>query len=389
MNIAANKITILVLLDIKSAYPSVSHELLFHVLHNCGFGNNAIEWIKCFLKNKSQYVNINGNCSNEIEISCGLIQGDNLSQTLFSLIINGVVDVIKNCKIHLYADDLAIYIEVDLNNVLGGIEKINEDIRSIDSWITSNGMQLNPKKTQSIIIGSKHNLSQVIPSTNDLPKIRVCSVDIEYTESVKYLGFRFNNYFNSETQVNSITKNVNFTLSKLRHCRNSVSMDIKLQLIKGIVIPMFDYASMIYHGFGIFGSNNDEARLNILMNSCIRFVCNLSGRDHVSRKYIELGLLNAFNRRSMLICCFMYNFLKTRTPSYLLDFEIHRSITRAGTDTVTLMVKRIHLSRDEYLFSHCASKLWNSIPSDIRNCKTKEEFAREIKVFFLNTQINN
>lgn len=209
-NIAENKLTILALLDIKSAYSSVSHELLFYILSKNGFDASAIEWIKCFLDNKTQYVDVDGNHSGEIDIKCGLIQGDNLSQTLFSLVINGVVGVIKNCRAHLYADDTAIYIETNPGEILIAIEKINNDINEIDKWIMGNGMQLNPQKTQSIIIGSRHNLFNVMPSKRGLPKINVCSMNIEFSDTVKYLGFIFNSCFTSENQTNSIIKKGEF-----------------------------------------------------------------------------------------------------------------------------------------------------------------------------------
>ena len=55
---------------------------------------------------------------------------------------------------------------------------------------------------------------------------------------------------------------------------------------------MFGYVSMIYIGFGIHGTGEDESKVGVLMNSCVRFVCNLSMRDHVSEKYVDLELLN-------------------------------------------------------------------------------------------------
>lgn len=70
-NIANNRLTILVLLDIKSAYPSVAHKLLFQNLANNCFSSKATEWIKCFIQNKTQYVKIDGVTSNEIKIDCG------------------------------------------------------------------------------------------------------------------------------------------------------------------------------------------------------------------------------------------------------------------------------------------------------------------------------
>lgn len=92
----------------------------------------------------------------------------------------------------------------------------------------------------------------------------------------------------------------------------------------------------------------------------------------------------------MLICCFIYNYLKTKTPAYLLNvFIVRESITRAGTDTITLMVKKVQLSRDEHQFAHCACKLWNGLPNMIRNSRTRDIFSNEIKSFFINLQQNN
>lgn len=174
------------------------------------------------------------------------------------------------------------------------------------------------------------------------------------------------------------------------HCRRSVKENTKLELVKGVLCPIFDYASMIYHGFNIHGTGDDESRLNVLMNSCIRFICNLSMRDHVSEKYNKLKLLNAKNRREMLMCSFIYNYVYTRTPSYLSDiFVLNNNRTRSGMDTKSLIVKKIKRTRDEHLFAFCAVKLWNSLPLEIRNSDKKEVFLREIKKYYLARQINN
>lgn len=234
--------------------------------------------------------------SNELKITCGLIQGDNLSQTFFSLIINGITQVIEHCKIYLYADDVAFYIECDPLNLNDVIDKINEDIQAIDKLIENNGIQLNPSKTQTIII---------------------------------------------------------------------------------------------YHGYGIHGTGSDETRSNVLMNSCVRYVTNLFLNDHISEKYKELGILNAFNRREMLTCCFIYNFIKTRTPAYLKEiFIINKNSTRSGMNTIFLIVKQIKSTNDAHIFGHCMSKLWNSIPIEIRNSVNRDIFHKKIKDYYFKKQCN-
>lgn len=89
-------------------------------------------WIKAFFSNKKEYVEISDKKSKLLDIKCGLLQGDNLSQTLFSIIINGVTNVIKHCKHHLHADDQSIYFHTNINKLNNAIEIIDEDVFKIN-----------------------------------------------------------------------------------------------------------------------------------------------------------------------------------------------------------------------------------------------------------------
>lgn len=223
--IANNEITILVLLDIRSAYPSVSHGLLLHVLKSVGTQAVSLQWIKAFISNKRQFVEINSMQSDTADVDCGLMQGDNLSQTFFSLVINGVTKHIKHSRFHLYADDKSIYLHAGVDQLNDAIARINADVDIINKWLIQHGMELNPKKTQAIIIGSQQNLGRVKQS--DIPKIQVQCTKVEYSPSVKYLGFSFNENFESSDHVDEIIRKVNFSLSKINHCRRSIPADAK------------------------------------------------------------------------------------------------------------------------------------------------------------------
>jgi hypothetical protein len=54
----------------------------------------------------TQKVMINGECSDFVDISIGSPQGSVLSPILFACFINDVDDHVRNCRFHLYADDL-------------------------------------------------------------------------------------------------------------------------------------------------------------------------------------------------------------------------------------------------------------------------------------------
>lgn len=175
---------------------------------------------------------------------------------------------------------------------------------------------------------------------------------------------------------------MNFVLSKIKHCNNSLNTDLKLKLSRGVIDPFFDYCAILYHGFGVNGTGGDQNRLRILYNSCIRFECNLSGRDHIFKKLIELIILNAHNRRCFQICVIIHSFIQTGRPSCLCDiFNKNISYTRAVSDTITLTTVRVLNTRNELLLANSACQLWNSIPFLIRNIDSKNEFSKRIEKY--------
>lgn len=113
----------------------------------------------------------------------------------------------------------------------------------------------------------------------------------------------------------------------------------------------------------------------------------MSHRDHVSESLNELEMLNAFNRRSFLIANIIYSFLNTGEPKYLANiFKTNQNQTRAGMDTITLLTRQVRNVKDEHLLEHCATKLWNSIPTNIRNLPNEKKFANEYKKYLLDKQ---
>lgn len=115
---------------------------------------------KWILEKQNANQQLNNESSNQINISCGLLQGDNLSQSFFSLVINNIIREIKFCGAHLYADDLAVYLETDISNFENAINKINDDIGGINDYISRHGMQLNPvkKKEKKLVIRNLYHL---------------------------------------------------------------------------------------------------------------------------------------------------------------------------------------------------------------------------------------
>lgn len=96
--------------------------------------------------------------------------------------------------------------EIYINNFNDSINKINDDIGRMNKFISNRGIQLNLSKSQSIIIESEKLISRVNNNIGQFHKVRVCDYEVEYSNSIKYLGFNFNSTQNSKSHVNEITK---------------------------------------------------------------------------------------------------------------------------------------------------------------------------------------
>ena len=68
----------LIMLDIRKAFDTVNHELLFSKLYHYGIRGIAYKLIHSYLNNRSQFVNINNKFSKKLIIKYGVPQGSNL-----------------------------------------------------------------------------------------------------------------------------------------------------------------------------------------------------------------------------------------------------------------------------------------------------------------------
>ena len=68
--------------------------------------------------------------------------------------------------IHIYADDIQVYMNCKKDTIDGCCAKFNEDLDRIHHWASSNGLYLNPTKSKGLIITQRNqNIVVDIPNT--------------------------------------------------------------------------------------------------------------------------------------------------------------------------------------------------------------------------------
>ena len=100
-----------VFIDLKKAFDTVNQQIHLKKLEHYGIRSIPLDWFKSYLSNRKQYVSVNGNTSETLEVTCGVPQGSVLGQLLFLIYINDLPKVSKKLTFFLFADDTNIYYE--------------------------------------------------------------------------------------------------------------------------------------------------------------------------------------------------------------------------------------------------------------------------------------
>ena len=112
-----------ILTDLSKAFDCLNHDLLLAKLHAYGFDNQALIFIKSYLKERKQRTKIPDIYSSWDDIKNGVPQGSLLGPLLFNIFLNDIFYSTKNTKIANYADNNTPYTIGDsIDNLLKTLE---------------------------------------------------------------------------------------------------------------------------------------------------------------------------------------------------------------------------------------------------------------------------
>ena len=158
------RVTALTLLDVSTAFDTIDHTILLRRLGDWfGVNGKALDGIKSYLTGRSQRIKL-GNClSSRYDLCFGVPQGSVLSPLLFTLCTTPLSSLILGHAIphHLYADDSQLYISFSSGNSAAALNGLQSYLASVQSWISTNKLKLNPDKTEFLLIGNERQRSQI------------------------------------------------------------------------------------------------------------------------------------------------------------------------------------------------------------------------------------
>ena len=379
-----------IFIDLRKAFDTVNHKILLGKLEHYGIRGNMLNWFESYLKDRKQFVSINGQVSDLKDITCGVPQGSVLGPLLFLLYINDLPNISKILNFYLFADDTNIYYE---SESLTKIEKtVNKELDKLYLWLNVNRLSLNIEKTNFIIF---HPYNKKVKQSIT---IKINKKAIAEKEFIKYLGILVDSSLNWKCQISSISKKVSRALGIMYKLRPYLPLNVMKNVYYSLIHSHINYA------IEIWGSafKTEVDKILILQKRAMRMMTFndkfpvVPGPLNPSNPiFASLEILKVDDMHKYQVAKFIFKSINKLTPEnfhhwFLMNSEVYDHKTRSNfkiDDKTAVNNLFIPSARTTHygmkLIKVSGPRIWNSLPTHLKQVTTLEIFLKKLKDHFL------
>ena len=111
----------------------------------------------------------------------------------------------------MYADDISL--SFSSNSISTINEKVNQDLECLNTWLAGNKLSPNVAKTNSIVIGSRKKVKDVLQTSAMKPSLAIRDEDISMIGHTKYLGVHVDQYLSLDVFLFFLYSMQKFTIT--------------------------------------------------------------------------------------------------------------------------------------------------------------------------------
>ena len=362
-------------LDLRKAFDTISHKLLFLKFEHYGFRGHCLKYLKSYYLNRKQYVYIDGQASDMMTITHGVPQGSILGPLCFNIFINDLPLAVDEHTV-LFADDAAFVITAPTEREL--YNKIQKLFVDLTMYLNENLLIANSTKSKLMMFSSR--------PTHDLPNFIFFGESIEWVNEIKYLGLTITNRLCFAKHISNVTLNISRITGTLSNLGGMVPMQLLRKLYYALAYPYLINHIVIWGSAPSCHLNSLYVRINNLLRVILGIKW-INGRPSVSAS--DMYASNHFLKIGSIFKLHLFKLLKQLLDGKIPDLynmllhpfvSTHFYETRGGIfrhPPLTCEIERRALP-------HQLIMLFESVPDDILNKSSSSSISSFKKILLSN-----
>ena len=353
-------------LDVSKAFDRVWHRGLLFKLKQIGIEDPLLSWFESYLTNRRQRVVLNGSQSSWYHTNAGVPQGSILGPLLFLIFINDIENV-PSCEIRMFADDTLLYdISTNLNE---SINKINNDLKSLEAWAKQWKVSFNAQKTVSTVFSRTNVIHDPLIFNN---------VSLSNVSSNKHLGVYLHNTLSWDDHISYIIKKVSNKIASMKRIQHIVPRKCLEVIYTSMIRPTIDYGDVLYPHLSVTQSK----RLESIQRQCALICTKAYARTPQVLLLKELGWEELALRRKLHCLDLMFKIKNKFTPIYLQNLcpntvqETTRYSLRNAASIRNFACKYMPFRNSFFPFT---IRHWNLLDVNIKKCNSTDTFKQKLR----------
>ena len=344
-------------------------------MYKIGIRGIALDFIKSYLTDRVQFVELNGDPSDLQKISCGVPQGSILGPMLFLLYINDLHLCTKLLNLFLFADDTTIvFTSTDLNFL---IASVNRELQSLSNWFAQNKLSVNVSKTNYMIFKTYPVASLNMPLLLD-------GKSITRVSSTKFLGVIIDERLAWKPQALAVEKKLamaNFIIRKIRY---KININTALKLYDALILSHMNYCNLIWGNTCKSYTQNISRLQKRTLKMC---ACNNSNKSDNVYAVTERLPFSSIHTMQIARLAFSYLHNPLSLPKCIASLfqtssDIHAHQTRSS-DTMCLFTHLARLNIRKNSVKICTPVIWNNLPFHIRHANSISDFKKSLRLHLI------